>query len=78
MERLKQIIYACAVTVTPYTTRAGRMVSVLGTFYRQSKKRTDQLMSFFLPDSEEESACEKTLPHYHYGLQNHGRTTNER
>ena len=78
MERLKQIIYVCAVTVTPYTTRAGRIVSLLGTFYRQSRRKTDQLMSFILPDSEEESAYEKTLPHYHCGLQKHGRTTNER
>ena len=78
MERLKQIIYACAVTVTPYTIRAGRIVSLLGTFYRQSKRKTDQLMSLILPDSEDESAYEKTLPHYHCGLQKHGRTTNER
>jgi hypothetical protein len=78
MEKLKQTIYACAVIAIRYTTRVEKIVSLLGTFYRQSKRRTDQLMSFILPDSEEESAYEKTLPHYHCGLQKHGRTTNER
>ena len=66
MEKLKQTIFACAVIVTRYTTRAGRIVSVLGTFYRQSKRKTDQLMSIFLPDSEDESAYEKTLPPVSY------------
>ena len=78
MERMKKIIYACAVIVTRYTTRAEKIVLALVTSYRQSKRKTDQLMSFFLPDSEDESAYEKTLPHYHCGLQKHGRTTNER
>ena len=78
MESMKRIIYACAVIVTRYTTRAGKIASLLGTFYRQSKRKTDRLMSFILPDSEDESVYEKTLPHYHCGLQKQGRTTNER
>ena len=78
MEKLKQTIFACAVIVTRYTTRAEQIVSALVIYCKQSKRKTDQLMSFFLPDSEDESAYEKTLPHYHCGLPKHGRTTNER
>jgi hypothetical protein len=78
MEKLKQTIYACAVIVIRYTTRAEQIVLALVTYYKQSRRKTDQLMSFFLPDSEDESAYEKTLPHYHCGLQKQGGTINER
>ena len=78
MEKLKQIIYACAVIVTRYTTRAEQIVSALVTYYKQSKRKTDQLMSFFLPDSEDESGYAKTQAHYLYGQKKQGRTTNER
>ncbi len=77
MEKMKGIIYAFAAHATRATTAVEAVASALVTYYRQNLRLTERLMSSFLPDSEDESAYEKTHVHYHYGQKKHGRTTDE-
>jgi hypothetical protein len=77
MERLKKIIYVFAAHATRATTAVEDVALALVTYYRQNLRLTERLMSIFLPDSEDESAYEKTHAHYHYGQKKHGGITDE-
>lgn len=74
---MKDAWYYCAAIATVGYTVGAVVALVLVRCYKQNLRLMDRLMSAFLPDSEEESAYEKTQAHYLYGQKNLGGTTNE-
>ena len=77
MERLKKIIYVFAAHATRATTAVEAVVLASARYYKQNLRLTERLMSAFLPDSEDESAYEKTQARYLCGQKKQGGTTSE-